>query len=85
MIAPRRLLAALALATALLVPAAAAQAAIPGINVTALTATGDPNGGWDHVTETRAKTIRSFAAWHVLTALATVTLYLYYESEREAA
>ena len=65
--APRRLLAALALATALLVPAAAAQAATPGINVTALGATGDPHGGWDHVTGTRAKTIRSFAAWHVLT------------------
>jgi hypothetical protein len=65
--APRRLLAALAFATALLVPAAAAQAATPGINVTALSATGDPQGGWDNVTDSRAKTIRSFASWNVLT------------------
>ena len=42
--ASRRLLAALALATALLVPAAAAQAAAPGINVTALDDDGDPHG-----------------------------------------
>ena len=59
--APRRLLAALALATALLVPATTAQAATPGINVTALSADGDPHGGWQHVTDSGARTIRSFA------------------------
>jgi hypothetical protein len=61
MIAPRRLLSALALTTALLGPAATAQAATPGINVTALSADGDPHGGWQHVTDSNAKTIRSFA------------------------
>ena len=64
MIAPRRLLAALTLATALLVPAASAQAAVPGINVTSVGAGGDPSGGWDTVTASGAKTIRLFVEWH---------------------
>ena len=57
----RRLLAALTLATALLVPAAAAPAAVPGINVTAITADGDPHEGWQRVSDSGARTVRSFA------------------------
>jgi len=57
----RRLLAALTLATALLVPAAAAPAAVPGINITAVTADGDPHEGWQRVSDSGARTVRSFA------------------------
>ena len=66
MTAPRRLLGALALATALLVPAAAAQAAPTGVNVPHLSATGDPAGGWQDVTDSGTRTIRSFAQWSIL-------------------
>jgi hypothetical protein len=58
---PRRLIGALVVAVALLVPAATANAAVPGINVTALSGDGDPRGGWQQVTDSGAKTIRSFA------------------------
>jgi hypothetical protein len=66
MISPRRLLATFAFAAALLAPAAAAQAAVPGVNVTALTAEGDPAGGWQHVTDSGAKTVRSFVQWSLM-------------------
>ena len=61
MTSSRRLLAALTLATALLVPATAAPAAVPGINVTAITADGDPHEGWQRVSDSGARTVRSFA------------------------
>ena len=76
--APRRLLAALALATALLVPAAAAQAAPPGVNVSAPQQQRRPvrqapatrRGGTADVADLEqsgAKTIRSFVQLELLT------------------
>ena len=58
---PRRLLPALILAAALLAPATAANAAVPGINVTTLSAAGDPHEGWQRVSDSGAKTVRTFA------------------------
>src|SRR5215211_6423824 len=76
--APRRLLGALALATALLVPAAA-HAAPTGVNVSHLDDDGDPyvkaagNIGpgdtvqtWSDLEQSGAKTVRSFAQWSTL-------------------
>ena len=65
MIPSRRLLCALACAAALLTPAAA-EAATPGVNVTVISADGDPRGGWQHLTDSGARTVRSFANWHTL-------------------
>src|SRR5687768_17334006 len=58
-----RMLGALALASALLVPASA-QAAVPGVNVTSISHAGEPSGGWQNVADSGAKTIRSFVEWH---------------------
>ena len=57
------MLGALALAAALLIPASA-QAAVPGVNVTSVSHAGEPAGGWQNVTDSGAKTIRSFVDWH---------------------
>src|SRR5689334_6290173 len=59
---PRRLLPVLALAAALLAPAAA-QAAAPGVNVTDIGYDGVPAGGWQNVTDSGAKQIRGFVNW----------------------
>jgi cellulase (glycosyl hydrolase family 5)/Big-like domain-containing protein/putative glycosyl hydrolase len=77
--APRRLLGALALATALLAPAAA-QAAPTGVNVSHLDDDGDPyvkvagNVGagdtaqtWSDLEQSGAKLVRSFVSWDTLT------------------
>jgi hypothetical protein len=61
--ASRRLLGALACAAALLVPAAAAHAAAPGINVTDVALDGTPHGGWQVLSDSGAKTVRTFVAW----------------------
>src|SRR4051794_35876015 len=81
MIAPRRLLGALALATALLAPGVAAQAAVPGVNVSQLSNNGDPyvalpgnlpgepsDAGrtWQDLQDSGARTVRSFAQWSAL-------------------
>ena len=58
--APCRLAGVLAVTTALLAPAAASDAAVPGVNVTFITADGDPRAGWQQITDSGAKTVRSF-------------------------
>jgi hypothetical protein len=77
----RRLLPALACAAAVLVPAGAAQAAVPGINVSHLSNNGDPYVAapgnmpgdpsdtaqtWADLEQSGAKTVRSFASWSTL-------------------
>ncbi len=77
----RPLLAALACATAVLVPAVAAHAAVPGVNVSHLSNNGDPyvhapgnlpgdasDAGrtWQDLEQSGAKTVRSFAHWTTL-------------------
>src|SRR5215210_5297456 len=77
----RRLLAALACAIAVLVPAGAAHAAAPGVNVSHLNNNGDPYVAaagnmpgdasdtartWADLEQSGAKTVRSFANWTTL-------------------
>jgi hypothetical protein len=64
---PRRLLGALACAAALaLLAAGSAQAAVPGVNVTAIGADGVPLGGWQNVTDSGAQQIRGFVNWNTV-------------------
>ena len=61
----RRLVCALACATAFIAPTAA-HGATPGVNVSYLSAEGVPHGGWQLAADSGAKSIRSFANWHTL-------------------
>jgi Bacterial Ig domain len=63
MTSPRRLIGALALAAAFILPASA-QAATPGVNVTDIGYDGVPRGGWQNVTDSGAKSIRGFVNWN---------------------
>ena len=64
MIAPRRLLVALACAAAFTTLAGTAQAAQPGVNVPDIGYDGVPRGGWQNVTDSGAKQIRGFVNWN---------------------